>query len=149
MGGSYSWRADVLSRLSTGLSTNSTKAIGIWSLTLKPAFNIRRYLPDWFLYLGPISLKSFTTTSRSLSRSKAMRWFALVGDFPRVISGSTTRLSSLALGKEVFINPCRSSELVIWRSSMPLPILFCFFIFWRCVILAGQMFKLQQVLRIF
>src|SRR5688500_19123693 len=53
---------------------------------------------------------------RSRNRSKARRRLASDGLLPRVIIGSTTRRSSLALGRVVVISSCRRSETVMLRN---------------------------------
>src|SRR5258705_9915040 len=54
--------------------------------------------------------------SRSRRRSKARRRLASEGFLPRVIIGSATRRSSLALGSVVLISSWRRSETVMLRS---------------------------------
>src|SRR6266850_4162949 len=54
--------------------------------------------------------------SRSRRRLKARRRLASVGLLPRVIMGSTTRRSSFALGRVVWMTSCFNNDTVILRS---------------------------------
>jgi hypothetical protein len=65
---------------------------------------------------GPRSENSFSTTLASRRRENARRRLASVSTLASVISGSTTRRSSLAFGTVVRMVSCRSSEAAMLRS---------------------------------
>ncbi|MNF02170.1 hypothetical protein D3C80_2012800 [compost metagenome] len=61
-------------------------------------------------------MNSLVTLSRSRRRSKARRRLATVSTLARVIMGSTTRRSSLALGTVVLMASCSMSEFIMFCS---------------------------------
>ena len=69
-----------------------------------------------FLNLGPTSLNSLPTTSLSRRRLNARRRLATPSSLASVMSGSTTRRSSLALGKVVLIDSWSNSDVAMLRN---------------------------------